>query len=95
MPETRFFINEGYGWECKSCRAASDAPVVEGAPRSAADDERAEQRESLPRFFREGEAEEREARLSTRALARRRDTPRGPILLCPLCGREEVAGDWV
>lgn len=94
MPGSEFFINEGYGWECVSCRATGGGSASEddGSASDAArpsDDE--DERAQLPRFFREGEAEERgEARLSTRALARRRDTPRGPVLFCPLCGREEL-----
>ncbi|MDQ3744259.1 MAG: hypothetical protein M3444_07750 [Acidobacteriota bacterium] len=43
---------------------------------------------ALPRFFREGEAEEREPRLSADALARWRDDSRR-ALLCPRCGVEE------
>lgn len=89
MPESEFFINEGYGWECKSCRASGGDPAVEDA-RERAGDESADASSTLPRFFREGEAEEREARLATRALARRRDTTRGSMLVCPLCGREEL-----
>jgi hypothetical protein len=80
MPER--FINEGRGWECKRCR---DADV------SALDDEAREATPSsntLPRFFREGEAEEREPRLSSTALARWKDSARC-ALVCPRCGVEE------
>lgn len=44
---------------------------------------------ALPRFFREGEAEERETRLSAAALARWKDDSRR-ALVCPRCGVEET-----
>ena len=47
---------------------------------------------ALPRFFREGEAEEREPRLSESALARWKDESRR-TLLCPRCGVEEVINE--
>lgn len=75
MPETQHFVNDGYGWECKSCREAA------GAPAAGAD-------APLPRFFREGEAEDREPRLSSPLLARWKDDTRH-TLLCPRCGAEE------
>jgi Zn ribbon nucleic-acid-binding protein len=81
--ETEHFVNEGRGWECKLCRA-EDAPAlgvedaVEGAPST----------HTLARFFREGEAEEREPRLSSRALARWKDDSRR-ALVCTRCGAEE------
>jgi hypothetical protein len=81
MPER--FVNDGRGWECRRCRA-EDAPALEddadkGKPSS----------NTLPRFFREGEAEERDARLSSRALARWKDDSRR-ALVCTRCGVEEV-----
>jgi hypothetical protein len=82
MPETKHFINEGYGWACKRCRGADDATnAMSGAnaPPGA---------NALPRFFREGEAEEREPRLSENSLARWKDESRR-TLLCPRCGVEE------
>ena len=75
MRETEHFINDGYGWTCKRCRKADDA--------SASSDETI-----LPRFFREGEAEERDARLAASALARWTDDSRR-TLRCPRCGVEE------
>ncbi|HEV3468889.1 MAG TPA: hypothetical protein VG148_06180 [Pyrinomonadaceae bacterium] len=78
MPETRHFINDGYGWACKRCRAAGDAD----AP--SADT-------PLPRFFREGEAEDRNPRLSSPSLARWKDAARR-ALVCPRCGIEERVG---
>jgi hypothetical protein len=44
---------------------------------------------ALARFFREGEAEERETRLSADALARWKDDSRR-ALVCPRCGVEET-----
>ncbi|HKG14647.1 MAG TPA: hypothetical protein VKB12_15070 [Pyrinomonadaceae bacterium] len=44
---------------------------------------------ALPRFFREGEAEEREPRLSSTTLARWKDDARS-ALVCPRCGTEET-----
>ena len=68
------FVNDGYGWECKRCREAAGSPAGADAP--------------LPRFFREGEAEDRDPRLSSPALARWKDDARR-ALVCPLCGAEE------
>jgi hypothetical protein len=70
--ELQYFINEGFGWECKRCRLEPD-----DAP------------ELLPRFFREGEAEEKEARLATRGRARWRDKAQ-QTLYCPNCLAEET-----
>jgi hypothetical protein len=70
--ELAYFINEGFGWECKRCRRQPAAPDAG----------------ELPRFFREGEAEEKEMRLTTPALARWRDAAR-QILYCPNCLDEE------
>jgi hypothetical protein len=69
------FVNDGYGWECRRCREAA------GAPDATAD-------APLPRFFREGEAEEREPRLASPSLARWKDASRR-ALVCPRCGVEE------
>lgn len=75
MPETLYFVNDGYGWACKRCRAADDAPESpDAAP--------------LPRFFREGESEDRDPRLSSPLLARWKDDTRR-TLVCPLCGVSE------
>jgi hypothetical protein len=70
------FVNDGYGWACVRCResdAAADASSNAGV---------------LPRFFREGEAEERETRLSAHALARWTDETHS-ALVCTRCGVEE------
>ncbi|MDQ3803889.1 MAG: hypothetical protein M3416_08695 [Acidobacteriota bacterium] len=79
MPETLHFVNDGYGWACKRCGAAGGAPEPAEAT-------------SLPRFFREGEAEDREPRLSSPLLARWKDETRR-ALVCPRCGTEESMKD--
>ena len=80
MPE--HFVNDGRGWECKRCRDFDASSLIddahEGEPSS----------NTLPRFFREGEAEEGGPRLSEDALARWKDGKRR-TLVCPRCGVEE------
>ena len=83
MRETEHFVNDGYGWACRRCRASFGADDSAGTRGSASADAGA-----LARFFREGEAEEREVRLSSDALARWKDDSRR-VLLCPRCGVEE------
>jgi hypothetical protein len=75
MSETLHFINDGYGWACKRCR---DELRAHARPDASA----------LPRFFREGEAEDRDPRLSSPTLARWTDPTRS-ALTCPRCGVEE------
>jgi hypothetical protein len=75
MPETLHFINDGYGWACKRCRDEFHARAQPNAT-------------PLARFFREGEAEEREPRLSSPPLARWTDHTRR-ALTCPRCGALE------
>lgn len=77
MRETVHFGNDGYGWSCKSCRESERFDSHAGLSRAP-----------LPRFFREGEAEEREARLFAQSLARWKDDSRC-TLVCPRCGVEE------
>ena len=79
MAETKQFVNEGFGWECRRCRASgSEGAHAPHAP------------EGLARFFREGEAEGGGPRLSARALARWKDDARR-VLRCERCGAEEEA----
>ena len=78
MRETEHFINEGRGWECKRCRAEEASALGEDV------DEDVPSSNSLARFFREGESEEREPRLSSLALARWKDELRGALVLAQL-----------
>ena len=120
MPETKHFVNDGYGWACKHCRSSDAADASHDASedadaqriasnnadtlRDSAKDEDAQhgasassrasatlRADALARFFREGESEEREARLSARTLARWTDDTRR-ALRCPRCGVEEEIG---
>lgn len=75
MLETDHFINEGFGWMCKHCSADWQARVNE--------------KETRARFFTEGEAEEKEPRLSTPALAQW-TSPTRRTLACPRCRIEEM-----
>jgi hypothetical protein len=68
------FRNTGYGWTCKRC---------------SEEHERAAQPGPRARFFSEGEAEERDLKLSTPMLARWRDESHR-TLACPRCGIEEA-----
>ena len=86
MTETEHFINEGFGWECKCCReVGGDAATRDGGEASTEGESPAA---TLPRFFREGEAEGGAPRLSTPSLARWTDDSR-KRLRCPACGVEE------
>jgi hypothetical protein len=73
--EIDHFINEGFGWVCKHCSARRQA--------------RADVEAARARFFTEGEAEEKEPRLSTTAIARW-TSPARRVLNCPRCGIEEM-----
>lgn len=73
--ETDHFINYGYGWLCKHCLADTEERAGVNPSQRA-------------RFLSEGEAEEKEPKLSTEALARWRDASRRS-LFCPRCGIEE------
>lgn len=73
--EIEHFINPGYGWLCKRCLSEMET--------------RASQAVGRARFFTEGEAEDKEPKLSTFALARWRDAAR-TTLFCPRCGIEEM-----
>ena len=86
MRETEHFVNDGRGWECKRCRG-EDASALEGDT-----DESEPSLSALARFFREGEAEERETRLSSHALARWKDDARR-ALVCTRCGTEEILSE--
>lgn len=74
MNQTTHFFNLGYGWLCKHC---------------SSEDAEQHQDSTHARFFTEGEAEDKEPRLSTLALARWTDATR-QVLMCPRCGIEEI-----
>jgi len=91
VQETKHFVNDGYGWACKRCRTVEDADAARGASDDANVQDGAStttSADALARFFREGEAEEREPRLSAHSLARWTDDSRS-TLRCPRCGVEE------
>jgi hypothetical protein len=69
------FFNEGFGWTCRRCHAETKACKPHTNSRA--------------RFFNEGEAEERDPKLSAPALARWRDASRR-ALVCPRCEIEEI-----
>jgi hypothetical protein len=71
------FVNNGYGWTCRHCRREETTARVTATSSS-----------TRARFFSEGEAEEREPKLSTHALARWRDESHRE-LACPKCGVSE------
>ena len=75
LKEMNHFINTGFGWVCKHCSAEEEVPGAEDLGRA--------------RFFIEGEAEAKEPRLSTTALARWSDATRR-TLVCPRCSIEET-----
>ena len=86
MPE--HFVNEGFGWECKRCRA-SEVEEPSRASESSAPDAT-----TLARFFREGEAEGGGPRLASAARARWKTAARR-VLRCERCGAEENVFDGV
>ena len=71
------FVNSGYGWTCRRCRAREEA---RGSSEAA---------EARGRFFEEGEAEAGGVPLASDSLARWRDASRR-TLVCPRCGVEET-----
>jgi hypothetical protein len=70
------FVNNGYGWTCRHCTDAETATA------------RVPEISARARFFSEGEAEEREPKLSSAPRARWRDESRRE-LVCPKCGVAE------
>ena len=69
MKELENFYNDGFGWLCRHCERAIDAP------KDAA---------SHSRLLREGESESKSPRLSNFALAKWTDNSR-TTLVCPRC----------
>jgi len=88
MTATEHFVKERFGWVCRRCRDAARG----SAPAGVEDTERRAPLDAgRARFFHEGEAEEREPKLSAPELARRRDAGGRRTLFCPSCGAEEAA----
>ncbi|HEY8559506.1 MAG TPA: hypothetical protein VIL74_03815 [Pyrinomonadaceae bacterium] len=75
MNELNNFYNAGFGWVCRACERESGTSN-EPSNRS--------------RLLREGEAESKNPRLSSSALAKWTDQTR-TTLVCPLCGIAESA----
>jgi hypothetical protein len=89
VPETEHFINDGFGWECKRCRASGGEHQPSDREHQPSGGGHAPPGDAaLARFFLEGEAEEREPRLSAHALARWKDATRR-ALRCARCGVED------
>ena len=87
MIETEHFVKERFGWVCRRCCDAARGGAAAGVEDTG---RRASLTEGRARFFHEGEAEEREQKLSAPGLARRRDAGGRRNLFCPSCGAEEV-----
>ena len=75
--ELNDFYNDGFGWICRQCERES-----------ANRNDVAETRQS--RLMREGEAESKQPRLSSQALAKWADKAQ-TTLTCPRCGITELA----
>lgn len=75
MPELKDFYNHGFGWVCRRCEQELAPETDPGA--------------SVSRLLREGEAEEKDPRLSNPALAKWAD-PAQRTLICPRCGITEL-----
>lgn len=73
MEELNDFYNDGFGWICRQCARELGEPADES---------------KHSRLMREGEAEGKNPRLSTEALARWADKTR-QTLTCPRCGITE------
>ena len=74
MIEHTNFYNEGFGWICRQCEMELRKP----------DDS-----DGHSRIMREGEAESKQPKFSTHALAKWSD-PAERILICPRCGVTEA-----
>lgn len=76
MLELNDFYNDGFGWICRHCERELQLPETED--------------EKPSRLMSEGEAESRQPRLSSPALAKWAD-PAHRTLVCPRCGISELA----
>jgi rubrerythrin len=70
------FYNDGFGWICKHCERELKEPETD-SPASS-------------RLMREGEAESKNPRLASAALAKWTDKAQR-TLMCPRCGITELA----
>jgi hypothetical protein len=70
------FYNDGFGWICKHCERELKEPET-GSPAPS-------------RLMREGEAESKNPRLASAALAKWTDKAQR-TLMCPRCGITELA----
>lgn len=77
MNEIDEFYNQGFGWICKRCERELNSEAA------------SKEQENLPRVWREGEAENKQPKLSA-PVARWLDAARTQ-LICPRCGISEVA----
>lgn len=75
MIELNDFYNDGFGWICKHCEREIEAQTGT---------------EKHSRLLREGEAESKNPRLSTPAMAKWTDKTHR-TLMCPRCGITELA----
>lgn len=77
MIELQNFYNDGFGWVCKPCERELEKtePAVD---------------HNHSRLMREGEAESKKPRFSSRALAKWADKAHR-TLVCPRCGISELA----
>ena len=75
MIELNDFYNDGFGWICKHCERELEAHA---------------ETEKHSRLLREGEAESKNPRLSTAAIAKWADKAHR-TLMCPRCGVTELA----
>jgi hypothetical protein len=73
------FYNDGFGWICKHCERELKEPETNSSARS--------------RLLREGEAESKNPRLSSAALAKWADKAQR-TLMCPRCGITELADKY-
>lgn len=75
MLELNDFYNDGFGWICRACeRELKETDASK----------------TQSRLMREGEAESKTLRLSTRAMAKWADAAER-VLTCPRCGITELA----
>jgi len=76
MNELKDFYNDGFGWSCRACESELKAQ---------------NETQKHSRLMREGEAESKNPRFSSSALAKWADAER-KTLVCPRCGITESAG---